>query len=249
MLTRINPETGEIELNDDIGRDEVLAAREVQRKALITRDEIDGLAKVDQDFVFISERIREEALKALEGETTIAAMLEGKNRAQAIGEYITRKIIARDAKLEAQNNIAEIRIRYERELGKLIRKLQSDGELVTKETNLRNSRSHSMVDRAITLADVGISYNQSSRWQSMADLPDDKFEKQISDAKENGWELTTAAIVKHGQNHGGGSKPIFEATLPVGQITSHLMRQFDGRKVVRVVVYEIEKSAPADGSR
>jgi site-specific DNA-methyltransferase (adenine-specific) len=42
---------------------------------------------------------------------------------------------------------------------------------------------------------------QSSRWQDMAALPEDKFEESIAEAKERGWELTSAAIQKHGKAH------------------------------------------------
>lgn len=236
---------GEVRVHQD--RDAIRDALAMQRGALITREEIDGLAKVDADFVVVSERIREAALAFMRDETNIAALLEGKNRAQAIGEYITRKIIARDAKLEAQNNIAEIRIRYERELGKLIQKLQADGELASKENNLRNHRSDTQSVR--TLSDVGITHKQSSRWQFMAALPDENFEAHIAEAKENGWELTTAAIVAHGQQHSGTApKKLYDDVIPLGSIPARVgtALQYTNSQMVRVVIYEV--TAPADGA-
>ncbi len=170
--------------------------------ALITREDIDALAKTDWDFIQVTERIRDTALALLNEESDIDTLLDRRNKAQAIGEYITRKVRAREAKLEAQNNIAEIRIRYERELGRLIQKMQAEGELNPQGRNTRTSPNTVLddVNDHLTLSDLGITHMQSSRWQDMAVLPDEQFEAHLAEAKENGDELTSASIQKVGRN-------------------------------------------------
>jgi hypothetical protein len=46
------------------------------------------------------------------------------------------------------------------------------------------------------LSDLNITKDQSSRWQRLAAVPDDQFEKAISAAKEVAGEVTTAAMLR-----------------------------------------------------
>lgn len=87
--------------------------------------------------------------------------------------YVTVKIKSREAKLEAQNNIAEVRIRYERELGALIQRLQANGELYQSGGNRGNQYLPKSPDAtlALTLSDVGITRDQSSNWQAVSIAP------------------------------------------------------------------------------
>jgi hypothetical protein len=46
------------------------------------------------------------------------------------------------------------------------------------------------------LSDLGVSKQQSSRWQKLAEMPDDQFEAAIETAKEVAGEVTTAAMLR-----------------------------------------------------
>ena len=79
--------------------------------------------------------------------------------------------------LEMQNQCAEIKIRAERKAG----------ELLPEQITIGGSgpKSHDG-----TLKDLGIEHNQSVRWQSIASIPEDKFEGHIKSVFESKEELT-----------------------------------------------------------
>lgn len=91
--------------------------------------------------------------------------------------------------LQVQNDIAEIKLRAERKAGELLRDMPKNAGAITPGTNRGTTQSHSAT--ASKLADLGIEKHQSSRWQKIADVPDDIFEAHIVEQKQAG-ELTTA---------------------------------------------------------
>lgn len=183
------------------------------RAELITRDDIDALAQTDWDFVRLTETIREFALAELDSDPSVDSLLDRKNKVQALGGYIAKKIKASEAKLEAQNNIAEVRICCEREIGRLIQKMQEEGTLASQGRPNKCSPEEHLFNEVLTLEDIGISRKQSMKWQEMADLPDDKFKDFIAESKENGYELTTASVQRYGRNY--AHKQAVENTPPL----------------------------------
>ena len=93
---------------------------------------------------------------------------------------------------ELQNQAAEIRIRAERRAGELLGDMQTTGERQAKERG-----RPSKVSSPTTLPKLGITRDQSSKWQRMARMIDDAtFEKAVIQAKENDGELTTAGLLR-----------------------------------------------------
>lgn len=87
--------------------------------------------------------------------------------------------------IEMQNNCAEIKIRAERKAGEfLAENVNYGGDRKTK------SRLHS-----VTLKSYGIEKIQSHRWQKIASVPDDEFEKHISKVKNKKDELTSVSVL------------------------------------------------------
>lgn len=74
--------------------------------------------------------------------------------------------------MRKQNEIAELKIRTARKGGAILAETVSPG-------NPQFSRE----GRIRTLPD-GLSFNQSSRWQALASIPEDQFEEEIADRKE-----------------------------------------------------------------
>jgi DNA modification methylase len=137
------------------------------------------------------------ALADLEDNNDFTGLKDTRDKALAFQTYITRKIQSRNAKLEAQNNIAEVRIRYERELGKLTARMD-------KPKNGRPSKSGASeepLNEAPTYADVGITGHQAHTWQTIAALPDAKFEEVLAGAKENSKEITSKLAYDAGRQH------------------------------------------------
>jgi hypothetical protein len=105
------------------------------------------------------------------------------------------------AGLEAQNEAAEIKIRAERRLGQELMQLEKavGGRPSEKTPDVVSGVSDGNGDSQVTLADLGISYKQSSQWQLLAFVPQDEFDKQIAKVKAGGTELSTAGMVRFGR--------------------------------------------------
>lgn len=118
----------------------------------------------------LAEYVRAKA--ALERATDIHDVLEIRDKAEALRKFAK----ARGAKLEAQNLLAEIRIRGERKAGKMLDKA------IVHKGGRPEKLSHSVT--VLSLDDLGISRDQSSRWQLLAGMPLSKFDEQVEARQE-----------------------------------------------------------------
>jgi hypothetical protein len=110
-----------------------------------------------------------------------------RDRAEAVRTYAK---LAGD--LNMQNMAAEIRIRAERRAGELLVDMQTSGERQPKERGRPTK-----VSSPTTLPKLGITRDQSSKWQRLASTIDDAtFDKAVAQAKENDGELTTAGLLR-----------------------------------------------------
>jgi N6-adenosine-specific RNA methylase IME4 len=125
------------------------------------------------------------AKKAIAECKTIDEIKNIRDKAEAMRAY------AKQIKegLQVQNDLAEIKLRAERRAGEML-----------KETNIsKNSSNQYMLGRAnqpTTLKTIGITKDQSSNWQKIADIPEEQFEEHIIDVKESNKEVTTAGMLK-----------------------------------------------------
>jgi hypothetical protein len=93
---------------------------------------------------------------------------------------------------ELQNKAAEIRLFAERRAGELLVDMQATGQRRAKERG-----RPSKVSSPTTLPKLGITRDQSSKWQRLAKMIDDAtFERALAQAKEKYGELTTAAVLR-----------------------------------------------------
>lgn len=108
-----------------------------------------------------------------------------RDKAEAMAAY------ARQAKdTELVKWATEIKVRAERRAGQML------AEMPKAQGELRNSsRSHDSTATK-TLADIGITKNESSRWQKLAAVTDKQFEHAVAAAKEVAGEVTTAAMLR-----------------------------------------------------
>ena len=86
----------------------------------------------------------------------------------------------------------EIKVRAERRAGEMMRDME-------KNTGNKGQFTGSTIvvpPAPPTLAEMGISKNESSRWQKLAAVSDEKFEEAVSAAKEVAGEVTTAYLLK-----------------------------------------------------
>ena len=105
-----------------------------------------------------------------------------RDKAEALRQYSK---VAGDS--EAMNKCAAIKIRAERRAGELLKEMPK----------LHGARPSDTESHAGTpLADLGVTKNDSSRWQRLADIPEDRFEEHIETALEKRTELTTADTLR-----------------------------------------------------
>lgn len=87
---------------------------------------------------------------------------------------------ARDS--ESENLMREIRIRAQRRAGQILEQMKADGTRRKQHVVARNADPSAPP----TLAALGITGKESSNWQALAKVPEEKFEQHLSDAREAG---------------------------------------------------------------
>jgi len=88
--------------------------------------------------------------------------------------------------LELQNRAAELRLRAERKVGGILAELRLHG----------GDRKSASQDPVVRLEDLGITKDQSSRWQRLARVPEKDFEAYITEAKRAGEEITWSQAIR-----------------------------------------------------
>lgn len=133
------------------------------------------------DYVTSYDRMRAELINA----HRIDEVKDIRDKAEALRKYAQQT----GESLENRNMLAEIELRAIRRAGKLLIEMKENGE---REGHGGNRKSNSS-KTSLKLSDVGITYDQSSDWQAVAELPEDDFEQDIATAKAKKEELT----IKH----------------------------------------------------
>lgn len=118
-----------------------------------------------------------------------------RDKAEALRQYAKQA----GESLENQNMIAEIKLRAERRAGELLAEMpKAKGGQPYQEQPTGNTVKP-VETTTPTLTDLGISKAQSSRWQSIASLPEEVFEAEIAKTRAEKEELTTAGLLRVAQ--------------------------------------------------
>jgi site-specific DNA-methyltransferase (adenine-specific) len=125
------------------------------------------------------------ATKALALATSLDTVKDVRDKAEAVRVYLRQQ----RGSHEAQNYAAKLKLRAERRLGELL----ADG--VGHNGGRPAKRSH---DATVSNGQIpeGISRDQSSRWQRIASVPEERFEAYLAAARDAGQEITTAGVLK-----------------------------------------------------
>lgn len=124
----------------------------------------------------------EAARHALQVAHSVDEVKDIRDKAQAMALYAKQ---ANDTALVEW--ATEIKVRAERRAGEML------AEVGVKPGNPQLSNDTTIGPR---LAELGISRDQSSRWQKLAAVPEDQFEQAVAAAKEVAGEVTTAAMLR-----------------------------------------------------
>lgn len=124
---------------------------------------------------------------------------------------------------ELQNQAAEIRIRAERRAGELLVDMQTSGERQAKERGRPTK-----VSSPTTLPKLGITRDQSSKWQRLARMIEDAtFDRAVTQAKEKDGELTTAGLLRAIREILTPSEVVIEPDINV--VAAELTRDIESR--------------------
>jgi len=82
---------------------------------------------------------------------------------------------------QAEQKVARIRLRAERKVGALLEEMKSNGQRDSGNGGNRRSRSS---DSTVKLSDLGITKNQSSKFQKLAAIPVEDFEAALAKLDE-----------------------------------------------------------------
>ena len=130
----------------------------------------------------MNQLVRYEAARvALHAANSVDEVKDIRDKAQAMAAYARQ---ANDTELVEW--ATEIKVRAERRAGEMLAAM--------------NLQPGPKKDNT-TLVSIGVSANQSSRWQKLAAVPEDQFEQAVAAAKEVAGEVTTAAMLRLSHNH------------------------------------------------
>jgi N6-adenosine-specific RNA methylase IME4 len=136
------------------------------------------------------------ARQALVAATRVSEVKQIRDKAAALQQYARQQQYS----LEIQNDAAELKLRAERRAGELLREMDKAKAAPGNQYTGTVDRSHDATGPQ-TLADMGITKTQSSRWQLEASLPADAFESYLAVTRTRGDELTTAEVRRLAREH------------------------------------------------
>lgn len=128
----------------------------------------------------------DKAKQAIEEARTIDEVKDIRDKAEAFRLYAKQQ----KESLQVQNKVAEIKLRCERRIGEMLQETpKNEGGRPSQ------NKSQDATTLSPTLEEIGITKSDSSRWQKIAELPEDKFEEHIAEVQAANEELTTADML------------------------------------------------------
>ena len=147
-----------------------------------------SLAKTDSELLAIARTILELGRRELASVDVVDHIVHIRHKTLAMEHYISKTVRDRKVKLEAQNAIAELRLRQERKIGQLLAEMHllSRGR---PQKYVSDGQTH-----IPTLSDMGIARWESSWWQTIGNMPEERFEGYFPETRAEGLELTTRGL-------------------------------------------------------
>jgi hypothetical protein len=134
----------------------------------------------------------EQARNALAEAHRVDEVKDIRDKAEAMAAYARQ---AKDQELILW--ATEIKVRAERKAGELLAMARANGDRAGSGGSLKKE------SKPATLSDIGISNDQSSRWQQLASMSADHFEAAVATAKDTAGQVTTAFMLREA----GKSRP------------------------------------------
>lgn len=140
----------------------------------------------------------EQARTALAEAHRVDEVKDIRDKAEAMAAY-ARQAKDQDLILWA----TEIKVRAERKAGEMLTASAASGERAGRaEGGIRataarwGGKSDAATSNTPTLAEIGITKDQSSRWQSLASMSEEHFETAVATARDTAGQVTTAFMLR-----------------------------------------------------
>ena len=146
----------------------------------------------------------DEMCRAIEACHAVDEVKDIRDKAMALQHY------ARQAQdVETERKYIAIRLRAERRTGQLLKEIEKASagrppKNRSSGTTDFNARSSGATRQPQTLKEMGISKDQSSKWQKLADVPEEKFKEALADTSA---PPSTANIIRQHEKDTGGPEP------------------------------------------
>jgi len=111
--------------------------------------------------------------------------------AEAARVYLERT----NATVETVNRATEVRVLAERQMGKFLKGMPKNQGALPGKTG---TKAVPVLDTTPTLAEIGITKNQSAASQKLAAIPEPEFRERVEQTKASGQRLTTRRIIEPG---------------------------------------------------
>ncbi len=95
----------------------------------------------------------------------------------------------------------EIKVRAERRCGELLARTEKNKGVAAGGERDAAGRTMRPADATPTLAQMGLTKDESSRYQQLAAMPADHFETAVATAKATAGEVTTAFMLREAKRH------------------------------------------------
>lgn len=134
-----------------------------------------------------------QARRAIAEAKSIDEVKDIRDKAEAVRVYAKQSGLSQDI----VNDAAEIKIRAEYRAGQLLKEMEKNKGAVAGGKK-DGPRGHIVLprDTSPTLSALGVSKNESSRWQMLATIPEEEFEAKLHDERVAVRELTTNGMMK-----------------------------------------------------
>lgn len=143
-----------------------------------------------------------EAYRSLMVAKKIDEVKEIRDKAEALRIYVKQQ----GQGLEMQNACAEIKLRAERRAGELLKEMER-GQGNNNQWSALSQAETKQSEYSAALDEANVSRATAYRWQTIAELPDEKFEEELATTKNNCEELTSSRILKIARRYVAKDKP------------------------------------------
>ena len=149
-----------------------------------------SLAKTDAELLAIARTILKDGRRQLASVDLLDQIVDRRHKTRAMEQYISKTVRERRVKLEAQNTIAELRLRQERKIGQMLAEM---------DLHPGGRPQKNLCDGPIgfpnpKLSDMGIRLWESSWWQTIGRMPITRFDQYFPDTNAAGGEVSTRGV-------------------------------------------------------